>query len=78
MTELQTKLVEIWQERDALRLQIEHLSAQIAALDRQALAILNGTVRTGGVPLLFEADGLTIRWDGGSIRLGKKPFYHTG
>ena len=67
------RVAEIQKERQAKVQIMQQALADIAALDKEELEILTGTERTGNKQLTFDSDGKTIRWDDGSITLGKKP-----
>ena len=72
------RVLEILDRRAAIRLAIGELCAEDLVLETELREILETKerkqTRSGDVPLVFDPDGRTIRWDGGSVRLGKKPY----
>ena len=68
-------IAEMYERRD-------QLAADLAALDQmiktEAMRLAgkeeSREKRTGRKQLTFDSNGKTIRWNGGSVRLGKKPY----
>ena len=72
------RVLEILDRLDAIDLARGELCAEELVLRTELRERLEAKerkqTRSGEVPLVFDPDGRTIRWDGGSVRLGKKPF----
>ena len=70
--------IEIQNRIDALMSAMGEMCAELIVLRAEQEERREGKARerarSGDVPLVFDPDGRTIRWDGGSVRLGKKPY----
>ena len=67
------RAVEILARLDAIELAEGKLRTERVLLHAELQEILKTGKRQKRKLLSFEPDGRTIRWDGGSVRLGKKP-----
>jgi len=70
---MNTHVLEILDKRAAIRLAIEKLCADDLVLEIELRKTLEAGNRQKRKLLTFDHDGRTIRWDGGFVRLGKKP-----
>jgi DNA-binding response OmpR family regulator len=63
-------------ERAALEERSKALAEREAAINAEESELLKQAMsgECADIPLVFDADGKTIRWAGGSVRLGNIPF----
>jgi len=67
-------IVEMYERRDQLAADLATLDQMIKAEAMRLAGIEEEREkRTGRKRLTFDPDGKTIRWNGGSVRLGEKP-----